>query len=207
MTWWMGSYSYPPAVETCLCERQGVLSGRKKCCSTRRWGLYPWCGCSCALSLHQADRDVTQGCELFAVGDPSERPDCVLHAASTLWGDGSPANLSPKVFLPFSSDSLVFYRPCGRKKEIIIKFKRGKEQKGNVTFFPFPRVGLLVACTACCRSSCCCIPVHHSILASVLSPIGPLSSSLEVELLHWNILKVKPNYVQYNSSFYFLNVF
>lgn len=56
MVWWMSSYYYPPAVEMCFCERQGVLSIRKGCCSTRRWGLCPWCSCSHALSLHWGDQ-------------------------------------------------------------------------------------------------------------------------------------------------------
>lgn len=58
---------------------------------------------------------VKQGCEFCAVGDPNKRPDSVLNATSTLLGDGSSANSSPKVFLPFSSESLVFHRSCGRE--------------------------------------------------------------------------------------------
>lgn len=88
---------------------------------------------------------VKQGCEFCAVGDPNKRPDSVLNATSTLLGDGTSADLSPKVFLPFSSESLVFHRSCGRKKEMIIKFKRWKEQKGNVTFFLFSQ-GRLISC-------------------------------------------------------------
>lgn len=58
---------------------------------------------------------VKQGCAFCAVGDPNKRPDSVLNATSTLLGDGSSANSSPKVFIPFSSESLVFHRSRGRE--------------------------------------------------------------------------------------------
>lgn len=148
---------------------------------------------------------VKQGCEFRAVCDPNKRPDSVLNATGTPWGDGGVVQIC---LLRSSSHfplTLVFCRSCGRKKEIIIKFKRWKEQKGNVTFSPFPRAGFLAACAACSRSSCCCIPIHHRILVSALSPFWPLSSGLEIELLHGNIVKVKPNYVQYN--FFLFSVF
>lgn len=79
---------------------------------------------------------VKQGCEFCAVGDPNKRPDSVLNATSTLLGVVQIRLLRSSSHFPLS-----LWCSIGRvaeKMEIIIKFKRWKEQKGNVTFFLFP---------------------------------------------------------------------
>lgn len=79
MVWWMGSYSYPPAVETRFCERRGekdvAVPGGVVCTHDVAVPLLHPC---------TEQTKVKQGCEFYAVGDPGKRSDSVLNAASTL---------------------------------------------------------------------------------------------------------------------------
>lgn len=209
--WWMGRYTNPPAVETCFSEAQGVLSGRKRVPERQEVRLVPvmWLLPARRLlprlvparSRLESSRDEVS----VMWGTRNKRPNSVLNATSAPWGGGGQASLPPEVSLTFifSSGSLLFRRSGGRNKETAIKSKRWKEQKGNVSFSPSPRAGWLaacVACTACPRGggSGCCIPAHHSILASAAGPGWPFCLSLKLELLRGNILKMKPNYLQFN---------
>lgn len=54
MVWWMGRYANPPAVETCFCETQGVLSGGKWVPGRQEVRFMPvmWLFLACRLLLH-----------------------------------------------------------------------------------------------------------------------------------------------------------